>query len=253
MSSGARGGVLIAIAPPHKDAPMQITIADIADAFPNYKVAVVVAEHLLIAPERPAALDALIAAREAAARAQWGGTELSAIPGVAAWRAAYKAFGIKQTRYRSSVERLVKNVLAGRALARVNAFVDLYNAVSLAHVMPLGADDLDRVTPPLAFRYTREGDSFVDMAEAGDQAEAPKPGEVVYADAAHVLCRRWNWRQDGRTLITPATRRAVVTVQQNGAGHVTTAASDLIDLIQQFCGGRARCAVLDSATREAHL
>ena len=192
---------------------MHISIADITNAFPDYRVAVVVAEGLTIAPERPAALDALIAQREEAARATWGGTELSQIPGVAAWRAAYKGFGIKQTRYRSSVERLVKNVLAGRPLARVNAFVDLYNAVSLAHVLPLGADDLGKVTPPLAFRYAREGDSFVDMAEAGEQPEAPKPGEVVYADAAHVLCRRWNWRQDARTLITPATTRAIVTVQ----------------------------------------
>src|SRR5204862_7825814 len=141
------------------------------------------------------------------------------------------SFGIKQTRYRSSVERLLKNVLAERPLACVNAFVDLYNAVSLAHVLPLGADDLDRVTPPLAFRYAREGDSFVDMAEEGDQPEAPKVGEVVYADAAHVLCRRWNWRQDARSLITPATQRAVVTVQQNGAGDVAGSANDLVDLI----------------------
>src|SRR6266853_1419405 len=82
----------------HKDELLQISIADISNAFPSYEVAVVVAEDLVIAPERATALDALIAAREQAARAQWGGMELSAIPGVAAWRAAYKAFGIKQTR-----------------------------------------------------------------------------------------------------------------------------------------------------------
>ena len=57
--------------------------------------------------------------------------ELSSIPGVAAWRSAYKGFGIKSTSYRSSVERLVKRVLAGDALPRINAFVDLYNALSL--------------------------------------------------------------------------------------------------------------------------
>ena len=232
---------------------MQISIADVADAFPDYRVAVVVAEGLAIAPERPAALDGLIAQREEAARAAWGGTELSQIPGVAAWRAAYKGFGIKQTRYRSSVERLVKNVLAGRPLARVNAFVDLYNAVSLAHVLLLGADDLDKVTPPLAFRYAREGDSFRDMAEAGEEPEAPKPGEVVYADTAHVLCRRWNWRQDARTLIAPATTRAVVTVQANGAGDVSAAADDLIDLVAEFCGGRCRAVILDTARRTADL
>ena len=213
------------------------------------------AEGLTIASERPAALDALIAAREEAARARWGGTELSQIPGVAAWRAAYKGFGIKQTRYRSSVERLVKNVLAGRPLARVNAFVDLYNAVSLSSVLPLGADDLARVVPPLAFRYAKDGDSFVDMAdsEVGEEPEAPKAGEVVYADADHVLCRRWNWRQDARSLIMPATSRAVVTVQANGAGDVAAAADDLVDLIGQFCGGRSRVAILDRAHREADL
>jgi len=226
---------------------VQISIAAIVEEFPAYGVAFVVAEGLTIAPERPATLDALIAEREAAARAKWSGTELSQIPGIAAWRAAYKGFGIKQTRYRSSVERLVKNVLAGRSLARVNAFVDLYNAVSLHHVLPLGADDLDRVTPPLAFRYAREGDSFVDMADAeeGGEPEAPKAGEVVYADAAHVLCRRWNWRQDARSIIRAETRRAVVTVQANGAGDVAAGASDLIDLIGKFCGGQCRVAVLD--------
>lgn len=227
---------------------MQVSIADITPAFPHCRVAVVVAEGLVIPPQRPPVLDALIADREAACRAQWAGTELSQIGGVAAWRAAYKAFGIKQTRYRSSVERLVKNVLAGRELARINGFVDAYNAVSLAHVLPLGADDLDKVAPPLAFRYAREGDTFVDMAdgaEAGD--EAPKPGEVVYADSRHVLCRRWNWRQDARSLITGATTRAVVTLQSNGAGDVQAAADDLVDLIGRFCGGRCRVAVLNAA------
>ena len=234
---------------------MQISIADITNAFPDYRVAFVIAEGLTILAERPAALDTLIVAREAAARVAWSGTELAQIPGVAAWRAAYKGFGIKQTRYRSSVERLMKNVLAGRSLARVNAFVDLYNAVSLAHVLPLGADDLDRVTPPLCFRYAREGDSFVDMAdvEGSGEPEAPKPGEVVYADAAHVLCRRWNWRQDARSIIRPETRRAVVTVQSNGAGDVAAGANDLVDLIGQFCGGTCRVAILDRNRSTADL
>jgi len=232
---------------------VQISIGDITSAFPAYRVAIVVAEDLAIAPERPAALDALIAAREAAARVQWGTTELAAIPGIAAWRAAYKAFGIKQTRYRSSVERLVKNVLAGRPLARINSFVDLYNAVSLQHVLPLGADDLDKVTPPLAFRYAKAGDSFVDMAEEGETPEAPKPGEVVYADGTHVLCRRWNWRQDARSIITPGTTRAVVTVQANGAGDVTAGANDLIDLITTFCGGRCRLEVLNAGKPQGDL
>jgi DNA/RNA-binding domain of Phe-tRNA-synthetase-like protein len=235
---------------------VQISIADIAGAFPNYRVAVVVAEGLAIPPERPIALDALIASREAAARERWAGTELAQIPGIAAWRAAYKGFGIKQTRYRSSVERLLKNVLAGRELARINGFVDLYNAVSLGHVLPLGADDLGKVSPPLVFRYARDGDDFVDMAADGDNAgepEAPKVGEVVYADARNVLCRRWNWRQDARSIITPATTRAVVTLQSNGWGDVEAAADDLVRLIAEHCGGNCRVAVLNATHTSGDL
>ena len=237
--------------------PLAVSIADIAKDFPAYRVAVVVAEGLTVGHDRPPALDRVIRDREAAARLRWEGTDLSQIPGVAAWRAAYRAFGIKQTRYRSSVERIVKNVLAGREVATVNAFVDAYNAVSLAHVLPLGADDLDHVVAPVAFRFARPGDTFVDMSDLTEdgevEPEAPKDGEVVFADRMKVLCRRWNWRQDARSLITPKTRRAVVTVQANGWGDVEAAAEDLVDLIGRFCGGTCRTAVLDAGRTEVDV
>lgn len=228
---------------------VSVSLEDVAPSFPEFRVAAVVAEDLMIPAERDAVLDALIGRRENAVRERFGATALADIAGIAAWRRAYRAFGIKQTRYRSAVERLVKNALAGRALPAVNALVDLYNAVSLSHVLPLGADDLDHVVGPVAFRFAREGDSFVDMTdldEDGDVVpEAPKAGEVVYADAAKILCRRWNWRQDGRSLITPTTRRALITLQSNGTGDVAEAAVDLMDLIERHCSGSCRMAVLD--------
>ncbi len=224
-----------------------LTIAELVETFPDFRVAVLVFDGLTIPAVRPAELDALIAGREAAARAAWGGTDLSAIPGIAAWRAAYKGFGIKKTSYRCSVERLMKNALAERPLPAINSFVDAYNAASLAAVACVGADDLDKAEGPFAFRFARPGDTFIDMAaEAGeDPNDPPKDGEVVYAGATHVLCRRWNWRQDARTIITPATRRAIVTVQTNGWGDVEAAAADAADLISRFCGGKVASAVAD--------
>ncbi len=229
---------------------MYIDISEIAQAFPDFRVAVVIAENLEIGSDRPAELEALIAEREAAARQQWKGRELADIPGVAAWRGAYRAFGIKRTSYRSSVERLLKNVLAGRGLPQINPFVDAYNAVSLAHVMPLGADDLAKVTGDIAFRYARVGDEFVDMTsgvEAGDspQPDPPKDGEVVYADEEKVLCRRWNWRQNLNSLVTPLTTRAVITVQTNGVGDLDAAVADLTDLVGRFAGGATKATVVD--------
>ena len=98
--------------------------------------------------------------RKPNAGARWGGMELSAIPGVAAWRAAYKGFGIKRTSYRSSVERLIKRVLAGQPLPEINALVDLYNMVVAESGLCLGCDDLDKTEGDLVFRFSRPGDSF---------------------------------------------------------------------------------------------
>ena len=139
-------------------------------------------------------------------------------------------------------------MLAGRGLPAINAFVDAYNAVSLAHVMPLGADDLDKVVGDLAFRYSRLGDQFLDMAGGeGENAEAdpPKEGEIVYADGEKILCRRWNWRQDMRSLVTPLTRQAVVTVQANGVGELEPAVADLRDLLKRFAGSATSVTIAD--------
>jgi DNA/RNA-binding domain of Phe-tRNA-synthetase-like protein len=236
---------------------MLIDISEIAERFPGFRVAVVAATGLSIEAGRPAALDRLIGDYETECRQRWADTVLSEIPGIAVWRQAYRSFGIKRTSYRSSVERLVKNALAGRSLPSINSFVDAYNAVSLRHVMPAGADDLDHVVGDLAFRYSRADDSFVDMAgDSGDGAgtiDPPKDGEVVYADREKVLCRRWNWRQDARSLVTPATTRAVVTLQYNGAGDLDAAVDDLTGLIGRFTGGVTRAAVADCAVPTVEL
>lgn len=235
----------------------EISVTGIIEEFPDFRLAAVVAEGLSNARDRDPALDALIAERETAVRAQWDGTELSQIPGIAAWRAAYRAFGIKQNRYRSAIERLIKNVKAGTALARVSTLVDVYNIVSVSHVLPIAANDLDHVAFPVTFRRARAGDAFVDMSDLNEDGavdpEAPPPEEIVNADALKLLCRRWNWRQDARSLITPSTTRALLTVQANGVGDVEAAAADLTELITRYCGGRCNVTMLDRSRPRAEL
>jgi DNA/RNA-binding domain of Phe-tRNA-synthetase-like protein len=229
---------------------MQIDISDVTGLFPEFSVAVVTCEDLAIPATRPARLDAQIKKRQAGICETWGETPLAEIPGIAVWRQAYRRFGVKKTSYRSSVERLVKNALASRPLPAINGFVDCYNAVSLTHIFPAGADDLDKVRGGIAFRISRDTDSFLDMG-ATDESGAPlgappKPGEVVYADHEKVLCRRWNWRQDARSVITPATGRALVTIQANGTGDLQAAVEDLTHLVQETCGGRIGVVIADA-------
>lgn len=226
-----------------------LSIADVSSRVPDFRVALVACRGDGLALDRSPAVEAYVAKAQADCRTRWAGAELSSIPGVAAWRQAYKGFGIKSTSYRSSVERLIKRVLAGDDIPRINAFVDLYNAVSVTHGLCLGADDADAIGPDLAFRFAREGDDFIDMAplEGLQAQQPPKAGEVVYASGSRVLCRRWNWRQDARSIVTAASARIVLTIQSNGVGSVEDAAADFIETARAALGFDCRCVVADAA------
>ena len=234
---------------------ISLDISDVLPAFPGFRVALLVAAPLAIPTARSATVEDYISRAEAEASASLGEAALADLPELMAWRAAYRAFGVKKTSYRSSVERLLKLMARGDGLPRVNPLVDLYNAVSARHRLPIGADDLARVTPPLAFRHAREGDSFVALGDPAAADDPPKPGEVVYADAQKCLCRRWNWYQDARSAIGPATQAAVLTIQGLGpsAARVEAAVAELSALLAEHCAATCRWAVAEAGRPVAEI
>jgi DNA/RNA-binding domain of Phe-tRNA-synthetase-like protein len=130
------------------------------------------------------------------------------VPEPAAWREAYRAFGAKPQRTRPSVEALLRRVDPG-GLPRIDRITDVYNAVSIAHLLPIGGEDRAAYAGP-ARLVRAAGDEPFDTTAGGEPVvEHPEAGEVVWRDDAGVTCRRWNWRQCTRTRITTGTRSAV--------------------------------------------
>jgi DNA/RNA-binding domain of Phe-tRNA-synthetase-like protein len=216
---------------------------EVAAAFPTYRALIVVADGIADGPT-DAASEALLRAAEAAHRGpDAGGPPREAVaaltplleratdhPHVAAWREAFSAFGAKPSRFASSVEALLARTLKGQELPRVNRLVDLYNAISVLHVVPVGGEDLDRIEPPM--RLVRaQGDEPFDVREA-DAVEHPRPGEVVWRDGRAVTCRRWNWRQGRRTALSDDTTRALFVfdrLEPMALDDLQAAADDLAD------------------------
>jgi DNA/RNA-binding domain of Phe-tRNA-synthetase-like protein len=174
-------------------------------ARPDYVALVVVASGLANRPS-DAESDAQLAEAEAHLRAS-GLERATDHPHIAAWRAAFSAFGAKPSRYPSSAEALIARVLKGQPLPRVNALVDLYNAISVEHVVPLGGEDADRIEGPLRLTVA-VGDEAFDPRGDGSDREQVAAGEIVWRDDRGVTCRRWNWRQGRRTQLTAETTRA---------------------------------------------
>lgn len=83
-----------------------------------------------------------------------------AAPEIRATREAYKALGKDPARYRGSAEALLRRVLSGKGLPRINAVVDIINLVSVESRMSLGLYDLERVSGEVTFRAGRAGESY---------------------------------------------------------------------------------------------
>jgi len=179
---------------------------EVLELRPDYHVLLLVADGLAGGPS-DAASEALLARAEGEASALLQGTHIEELEHVAQWREAFRAFGAKPQRTRNSVEALLRRVPDG--LPRVNRLTDVYNAISVMHVMPIGGEDLDRyVGPPRLVRAS--GDEEFDTVASGEPVvESPDAGEVVWRDDAGVTCRRWNWRQCRRTQLTDRTTTAL--------------------------------------------
>ena len=67
----------------------------------------------------------------------------------------YRSFGTKPSDYRPSAEALVRRTLKTGKLPVINTAVDLYNIVSVKHIIPMGGFDADKV----------EGDIYLRVSE----------------------------------------------------------------------------------------
>jgi DNA/RNA-binding domain of Phe-tRNA-synthetase-like protein len=206
---------------------------------PDYTALIIVAEDLRPGPSDQAT-DALLADAEARARGVLAGRPAAELGPVDAWRAAYQAFGAKPKRTRPSVEALLRRVEAG--LPRIDRLTDIYNAMSVKHLLPVGGEDLGEYRGPARLVRAAGDEPFDTIRDGQPVTEHPEPGEVVWRDDAGVTCRCWNWRQCVRTRITGATVRAVFILDglaALGDGGLVAAGQDLVgQLITLHPGAR---------------
>ncbi len=173
---------------------------------PDYRALLLAVDGIVPGPSDQTS-EALLESAEATAIEVLGDRPVADIPHVAAWRDAYRAFGVKPQRTRNSLEALLRR--AANGLPRVNRLTDIYNAVSVLHQIPLGGEDLARYTgAPRLIRATGT-EPFDTVANGADVVEYPEPGEVVWCDDAGVTCRIWNWRQARRTQLSDDTTSAL--------------------------------------------
>lgn len=159
---------------------------------------------------------------------------------MAAWREVYTAFGAKPSRTRNSAEALAKRALADGGLPRINRLVDVYNAISVAHLIPVGGEDLDRISGGMRLVRATGDEPFTTVAAGAETVEHPEPGEVVWCDGEGVTCRRWNWRQGPRTRLTEESVNALFLLESLAPmtdGELRAAGAELAESLEKVSPG----------------
>jgi DNA/RNA-binding domain of Phe-tRNA-synthetase-like protein len=216
----------------------------IFDRFPDLYLGVVIAKGLNnrgVADE----LWSWISAQQEDIRSKISSETLSQFPRIASWRRAYSAFGAKPKKYKGSVESLYRMILKGIDLRHINTIVDVYNYISIKHMVPIGGDDISRIEGDIALRFASGGEMFRPLNS--EEIEHAKDGEVIYTDNVEVLCRRWNWRECDKTKMTEETEEAMLVVEglpPVNREDVERIVEELGGLVKRFCGGETRWEIL---------
>ncbi len=86
--------------------------------------------------------------------------ELCKIPAIHEARQAYKALGKDPSRYRLSAEALMRRMLQGKNLYRVNTIIDILNLVSVRSGISIGGYDAEKIRDTVILTVGNEGDQY---------------------------------------------------------------------------------------------
>jgi DNA/RNA-binding domain of Phe-tRNA-synthetase-like protein len=219
---------------------------DLLARYPQLVGGVIVARGLRNGPSPEKLQAAYVAEQEATVR-RIGDTPLSQIPALAAWRSAFRAFGVDPTQYRCAAEALLRRLTKKGDIPSINTLVDLGNLVSIRRALPVAVFDMRALQPPLSVRFATGAERFTTLGE--DEAGRPAVGEVIFADEAdQVYARRWCWRQSDASAARDETADALITVEAHHAqarADIRAALDDLLSLLSEYAGGKHIETILD--------
>jgi len=219
---------------------------EIIQRYPDIVGGVILAHGIENRPTSEA-LKEIYLAEQQAVITRIGGRPLSELEPLAAWRAAFRGFGVHPTKYRSAVEALLRRLTKKGDIPSINAVVDICNLISIRYQVPVAAFDARHLSGPITVQFAKGDERFKPLFAA--DYEHPEPGEVIFADDAKlVVARRWCWRQSDESATRQDTTDAVFTTEAqhpNGQGYIRGALDDLLGLLEMHLGGTFATGIAD--------
>jgi DNA/RNA-binding domain of Phe-tRNA-synthetase-like protein len=135
--------------------------------------------------------------------------QIGQLPLIAPWRSAFSKQGIKPSQYRSSADALVRRFAANKYTPVGIEIVDIYNALSAQHQVPMGAYDRKKFgSKTIDLRFGEPGDKFCPLGGNSDNYFLNER-VPVYAAGSTILCWAFNHRDSRETCVDAETQSAL--------------------------------------------
>jgi DNA/RNA-binding domain of Phe-tRNA-synthetase-like protein len=168
---------------------------------------------------------------------------------ISPWVAAQQEFGAKAVHYQTIVEQLLHQVIRHRSVVAKEVVTNLLHYLSLKNLVPLAADDPQKVSGGLTFSLARGTEKVGWLRQL-------KKGAFYYRDDHEILGTKLDYWKNNRTALSRRSKSALihleilppVTKPQMKELIVEAAA-----LIHSFCGGKTSVLVLDKNKRSGRI
>lgn len=149
-------------------------------------------------------------------------------------RAAYKALGKDPSRYRLSSEALLRRIVQGKGMYRINNVVDINNLISIASYYSVGSYDVDRLAGEVVFTVGEAGQSYKGIGKDVINIE----NLPVFADNAGSFGSPTSDSQ--RAMITEITTNILMNIISfGGRGDLEKQMGDAVELLKKYAHGQA--------------
>lgn len=221
--------------------------ADILARYPDVVGGVLLAQDMTNGPT-PERLLTSYQAEQEIVKKRISNTPLSQIESLAAWRGAFRKFGVDPTQCRSSPEALLRRLIKKGDIPSINLLVDIGNLISIRYALPVGIFDTRAIQDSITVHFADGTERYTTLGQS--EVEHPEVGEVVFSDETGlVIARRWCWRQSEQSAAQADTTNTLITVEAHHTDaqrDIKAALMDLQDLLQKYAGGTFEASVLDA-------
>lgn len=226
---------------------MKLTISDeVCAKFPDLRIAILIGRGIDNTGTNPELQDLKHAAAQRM-HDEHTNDDLTKSPEIQAWRDAYRAFGVKPRESRPTAEAFLRRLIKGEEFPTISKAVDSYLLVETEFFLPIGGYDVSQVSGNIQLRTSPGDEAFTPLGSTAE--EVTRPGEVIYADDARVLTRKWNYRDCDSCKITADSKDIVLFTEAPADTIATNAlvesATRMAQYIGKFCGGTFSTALAD--------